>query len=124
MTRYYTNSHEWLLVEGDIATIGITDYAQSQLGDVVFVELPSVGAIFSQQAEAAVVESVKAASEIYMPASGEVLEVNNALTEEPSLVNQSPQDEGWFFKCRLTAQAELEGLLSEQAYTALIAEAE
>ncbi len=121
MTLYYTSSHEWLSVQGDTATIGITDYAQSQLGDVVFVELPAVGATFAQQAEAAVVESVKAASEIYMPASGEVLAVNDTLTDEPSLVNQSAEVDGWFFKCRLTALAELDGLMTADAYAAHIA---
>ena len=120
MTRYFTASHEWLSLEDDVATIGITDYAQSQLGDVVFVELPSVGAHFAQNAEAAVVESVKAASEIYMPTAGEVLAVNDALADEPSLVNQSAEADGWFFKCRLTAPQELATLMNEAAYKAHI----
>ncbi len=112
----YTKDHEWIRVEGDIATVGITEYAQHALGDIVFVELPELGREVTQGGEAAVVESVKAASEVYAPVDGEVIEVNAALGEEPALVNAEPQGKGWFFKLRLADPAQLEGLLDEAGY--------
>jgi glycine cleavage system H protein len=120
MTVYYTNDHEWLNVEGDIATVGITDYAQAQLGDVVFAETPDVGKTLKKGGDAAVVESVKAASDVYSPASGDVTEVNAALADEPALVNTDPQGAGWFFKIKLSDPSELEGLMDEAAYKALL----
>lgn len=116
MSRYFTDEHEWVDVDGDIATIGITDYAQQQLGDIVFVELPAEGATFEKGDDAAVVESVKAASDVYAPVSGEVVEVNSALEEEPALVNSDAEEEGWFFRLRLADASELEGLMDEAAY--------
>ena len=112
----YSKDHEWVRVEGDIATVGISDYAQDQLGDVVYVELPEVGRNVAQNEEAAVVESVKAASEVYAPVSGEVVEVNQALEDDPALVNGDPTGEGWFLKLRLSAPGELDGLMDEAAY--------
>lgn len=112
----YTEQHEWIRVDGDMATIGITDFAQDQLGDVVFVEFPELGKEVAQFAEAAVVESVKAASEIYAPASGEVVEVNEKLTDEPALVNSDAMGEGWFLKMKINAPSELEKLLTEDQY--------
>ncbi|AWM87850.1 glycine cleavage system protein GcvH [Microvirga sp. 17 mud 1-3] len=116
MTTRYTKDHEYIRVEGDAGTIGISDYAQSQLGDVVFVELPSVGKSLAKGDEAAVVESVKAASEVYAPVSGEVLEVNSGLEENPGTVNEDPAGRGWFLKIRLTNPGELDGLLTEEQY--------
>jgi glycine cleavage system H protein len=116
MTRYFTDEHEWIDVDGDIATVGITDYAQGQLGDIVFVELPEEGKEFNKGDDAAVVESVKAASDVYAPVSGEVIEANGDLDDDPSLVNSDAEDLGWFFKLRLTDPSELEGLMSETAY--------
>ncbi len=121
MSRYYTDEHEWIDVEGEIATVGITDYAQEQLGDIVFVELPAEGATFEKGDDAAVVESVKAASDVYAPISGEVVEVNGALEEEPALVNSDPEEDGWFFKLRVTDASELEGLMNEAAYKKFVA---
>ncbi len=112
----YTQEHEWVSVEDDVATCGISDYAQQQLGDVVFVELPEVGKTVAQSEEIAVVESVKAASDIYAPISGEVIEVNDALEDEPGLVNGDPTGEGWFFRLRIENPEELEGLMDEDAY--------
>ena len=112
----FTEDHEWLRVDGDVATIGITPYAQEHLGDVVFVELPALGTIFAKGATAAVVESVKAASDVYCPVSGEVVESNQALLSEPGLVNSDPMGVGWFFKIKLTNQPELETLIDEAAY--------
>lgn len=112
----YSKDHEWVRVEGDVGTVGISDYAQEQLGDVVYVELPEVGRAVAQNEEAAVVESVKAASEVYAPVSGEVVEVNQALEDDPSLVNGDPTGEGWFLKLRLSAPGELDGLMDEAAY--------
>jgi glycine cleavage system H protein len=112
----FTKEHEYIRVDGDQATIGITDYAQSQLGDVVFVELPEVGKVLTKGAEAAVVESVKAASEIYAPVAGEVVAVNKALENEPSHVNEDPFGTGWFVKIKLTDPAEVDGLMDEAAY--------
>ncbi|MEH2509900.1 glycine cleavage system H protein [Nitrobacteraceae bacterium AZCC 1564] len=118
MTTLFTSDHEWLQVEGDVATIGITDYAQTQLGDVVFVELPKVGRSLKQAEAAATVESVKAASDVYAPVTGEVIEVNDALVADPSLVNSDPGKAAWFFKLRLADKSELDGLMDEAAYKA------
>lgn len=116
MSRYFTDEHEWVDVDGNIATVGITNYAQGQLGDIVFVELPTEGATFEKGDDAAVVESVKAASDVYAPVSGEVVEVNGALEDEPALVNSDAEEEGWFFRLRLADASELEGLMDEAAY--------
>lgn len=116
MPRYFTEEHEWIDVEGETATIGITDYAQSQLGDIVFVETPQSGTDLAKGKEAAVVESVKAASDVYAPISGTVTEGNEALEDEPELVNSSPEDEGWFFRMSVSDKAELEGLMDDTAY--------
>ena len=116
MTTLYTTDHEWLRIEGDVATIGVTDYAQSQLGDVVFVELPKVGRSLKKAEAAAVVESVKAASDVYAPISGEVLEVNDALAAEPALVNSDAAGKAWFFKLKIADKSELGGLMDEAAY--------
>ena len=112
----YSKEHEWIRVEGDVAVVGISDYAQAQLGDVVFVELPDVGKQVAKDGDAAVVESVKAASEVYAPLSGEVVEVNDALGDEPETVNSAPTTDGWFFKIRFGDASELEGLMDEAAY--------
>ena len=112
----YTNDHEWVRVEGDTAVIGISDFAQEQLGDVVFVELPEIGKRFDKGAEAAVIESVKAASEVYAPVSGEVLEINEPLADNPALVNEAPTGDGWFLKIRISDSAELDTLMDEDAY--------
>ncbi len=117
---YFTEDHEWLRVEGDEATIGITDYAQEQLGDVVFVELPEVGAELEQSKDAATIESVKAASEIYAPATGKVTEVNEKLTDEPGLVNGDPLGEGWFFKMKLADASQLDAMMDEAAYKTFV----
>ena len=118
----YSKDHEWIRVEGDIGTVGISNYAQEQLGDVVYVELPEVGRTVAQSEEAAVVESVKAASEVYAPVSGEVVEVNQALEDDPALVNGDPTGEGWFLKVRLSAPGELDGLMDEAAYADYVAD--
>ncbi|KEO90081.1 glycine cleavage system protein H [Erythrobacter longus] len=120
MPRYFTDEHEWIDVEGESATVGITDYAQEQLGDIVFVELPSVGTMLDKGGDAAVVESVKAASDVYAPISGEVTEGNDALEEEPALVNSSPEEEGWFFRMTIGDKAELEGLMDDKGYKAFV----
>ena len=112
----YSEDHEWVRVEGDVAVIGISDYAQDQLGDVVFVELPEPGRTVTQGEEAAVVESVKAASEVYSPVSGEVVEVNEPLADDPGLVNREPTGGGWFLKVRMSDPGEVEALLDEAAY--------
>ena len=112
----YSKEHEWVRVEGDVAVVGISDYAQAQLGDVVFVELPEIGRQVAQNSEAAVVESVKAASEVYAPVSGEVVEVNNALSDEPEMVNGAPMGDGWFFKIRIGNPSEIDDLMDEAAY--------
>ena len=112
----FTRDHEWIRVEGDIGTVGISDYAQDQLGDVVFVELPEPGKALAKGAEAAVVESVKAASEIYAPVSGEVVGINEALDDKPAMVNAEPTVGGWFLKLKLSNPSELEGLMDEDAY--------
>ena len=116
MPRYFTDEHEWIEVEDDSATVGITDYAQEQLGDIVFVELPEVGTALEKGGDAAVVESVKAASDVYAPITGEVTEGNSALEDEPALVNASPEEDGWFFRMSVGDKAELEGLMDEAAY--------
>ena len=116
MAKKYSKEHEWIDIAGDVGTVGITDYAQEQLGDVVFVELPKVGATVAQNGQIAVVESVKAASEIYAPVSGTVTAVNEALAKEPALVNQSAEDKGWFFRLKLAKPEELGGLMDAAAY--------
>lgn len=120
MTLYFTTDHEWISVEGDQATVGITDYAQAQLGDVVFVEVPPVGTRVDKGKEAAVVESVKAASDVYAPVSGEVTEANGALEADPSLVNSSPEGDGWFFRLKLADAGELSGLMDAAGYKAFV----
>ena len=117
----YTEEHEWIRVEGDVGTVGISDFAQEQLGDVVFVELPEIGRNVAPGDEAAVIESVKAASELYAPVSGEVIEVNSALNDAPELVNSDPTGDGWFIKIRLTNADEVEALMDESAYAAFAA---
>lgn len=121
MPRYFTDEHEWIEVEGDSATIGITDYAQGQLGDIVFVEVPGAGTTLAKGKEAAVVESVKAASDVYAPVSGTVTEGNTALEDDPSLVNSAPEGDGWFFKLALSDPGELDGLMDEAAYQDFVA---
>jgi glycine cleavage system H protein len=116
MTTRYTKSHEYVRVEGGTGVVGITDYAQSQLGDAVFVELPPIGQSLSAGAEAATVESVKAASEVNAPVSGEVVEINNALADSPGLVNEDPSGKGWFLKIKLSDATELDRLMDEDAY--------
>jgi len=116
MPRYFTDEHEWIDVDGDIATVGITDYAQGQLGDIVFVELPTAGTQVSKGGDAAVVESVKAASDVYAPISGEVTEANSALEDDPALVNSAPEGEGWFFRLAIADKSELDGLMDATAY--------
>jgi glycine cleavage system H protein len=116
MTTYYSKDHEWVAVSGGIATVGITTYAQSQLGDVVYVELPDVGRTVSQGDDAAVVESVKAASEVYAPVSGEVVEVNSKLSDNPANVNEDPEGSAWFMKLRISNEGELAELMDEEAY--------
>ena len=116
MTRYYTEDHEWIEVDGDSATVGITDYAQGQLGDIVFAEVPAVGAVLKKGGDAAVVESVKAASDVYAPVSGTVTEGNAALGDDPALVNSDPEGEGWFFKVTLSDVSELDSLMDATAY--------
>ena len=122
MTIRFTKDHEWVRLDGDVAVIGITDYAQSQLGDVVYVELPEIGHRVEQGKEAAVVESVKAASEVYAPVSGEVAEVNEALAADPAKVNADPLGEGWFLKLRLDDPKEIDGLMDEAAYQRFVEE--
>lgn len=118
MTTLFTSDHEWLKIDGDVATVGITDYAQTQLGDVVFVELPKVGKQLKKADAAAVVESVKAASDVYAPISGEIVATNDALAAEPSLVNSDPGESAWFFKIKIADKTELDGLMDEAAYKA------
>ena len=116
MPRYFTDEHEWIDVDGDTATVGITDYAQQQLGDIVFVELPAPGTALTKGGDAAVVESVKAASDVYAPIDGEVSEANSALEDDPALVNTAPEGEGWFFKMTVGDASQLEGLMDEAGY--------
>lgn len=116
MPVYFTKEHEWIRVEGDIATVGISNHAQEQLGDIVFAEVPDAGRRVAKGQEAAVVESVKAASDVYAPVSGEVLEGNPALADDPALINSDPEGQGWFFKLKLDDPSELDGLMDEGAY--------
>lgn len=120
MARLYTEDHEWIELEGEVATVGITDYAQGQLGDIVFVEVPDTGAELTKGGDAAVVESVKAASDVYSPVSGTVTEGNAALEEDPALVNSDPEGEGWFFKLTVSDKGELDGLMDANAYAAFV----
>ncbi|NLR69917.1 glycine cleavage system protein GcvH [Novosphingobium sp. ERN07] len=122
MTRYFTKDHEWIAVEGSEATVGISDYAQSQLGDITFVELPGEGSEVSKGDSASVVDSVKAASDVYAPVSGKVTVANAALEDQPELVNSDPEGEGWLWKMTLSDTAELDGLMDEAAYQAFVAE--
>ena len=120
MTRYFTEDHEWIEVDGDSATVGITEYAQSQLGDIVFAEVPATGATLKKGGDAAVVESVKAASDVYAPVSGTVTEGNAALGDDPALVNSDPEGEGWFFKVTLSDTSELDSLMDATAYKTFV----
>jgi glycine cleavage system H protein len=120
MSLYFTKEHEWVSVEGDIATVGISDHAQEALGDIVFAEVPEGGKVVAKGDDAAVVESVKAASDVYAPVGGEVVEGNAALADDPSLINRDPEGEGWFFKLKLSDPSELEGLMSETDYRAWV----
>ncbi len=121
MTTHYTKDHEWIRLEDGVAVVGISDYAQQQLGDVVYVELPEVGKSLTKGSEAAVVESVKAASEVFAPLSGEVAEVNGALADDPALVNRAAESGGWFFKVKGVSAADVEGLMDEAAYQSFVA---
>jgi len=121
MTTYFTKDHEWIRVDGDTATVGISSHAQEALGDIVFAEAPETGRKVSKGQEAAVVESVKAASDVYAPVSGEVVEGNSAIADDPSIINRDPEGDGWFFKIRLDNPAELDGLMDEGAYREWIA---
>jgi len=116
MTTRYTKDHEWVRMEGDVAVVGISKYAAEQLGDVVYVELPQVGASFTQGADMAVVESAKAASDVYAPIGGEVVAANDALSGQPDLVNQSPDGEGWFVKLKVANKSDLDALMDQAAY--------
>ena len=120
MSVKFTDEHEWIRVDGDVATIGITAYAAEQLGDVVFVELPEVGKTVEKGGDAAVVESVKAASEVYAPVSGEIVEVNNVLTDKPETVNEAAEGDGWFIKVKLSDASQLDGLMNADAYKAFV----
>ena len=119
--RYFTEDHEWIDVDGEVGTVGITDYAQGQLGDIVFVDVPEEGKTVSKGDEAAVVESVKAASDVYTPVSGTVIEGNGELADNPALVNEDPEGEGWFFKITLSDPSELESMMDEIKYEAFVA---
>ena len=121
MPRYFSEEHEWIEVDGDSATIGITDYAQGQLGDIVFVEVPAAGTTLAKGKEAAVVESVKAASDVFAPVSGTVTEANPALAVDPALVNTAAESDGWFFKLTIADAGELDGLMDEAAYKEFVA---
>ena len=116
MPVYFTREHEWISVDGDIATVGISNHAQEQLGDIVFAEVPETGRRLSKGQEAAVVESVKAASDVFAPVSGEVIEGNQAVADDPALVNSDPEGDGWFFKLKLDNPGELDGMMDESAY--------
>lgn len=116
MSLHFTGEHEWIRVEGDIGTVGISSHAQDALGDIVFAEVPESGRALNKGDEAAVVESVKAASDIYSPVAGEVIEGNSALADDPALINRDPEGDGWFFKIRIADKAELDGLMDEAAY--------
>ncbi len=121
MSRYFSQDHEWIDVDGETGTVGISDYAQGQLGDIVFVEVPEDGKKLAKGDDAAVVESVKAASDVYSPVSGTVVEGNAALADDPALVNSDPEGEGWFYKITLSDPSELEALMNESAYEAFVA---
>jgi glycine cleavage system H protein len=121
MSIKYTPDHEWLSIDGDVATVGITHHAQDALGDVVFVDLPEVGKTFAAKEVAGVVESVKAAADVYMPVTGEITEVNEALRDDPSLANSDPLNAGWFFKVKMSNPSELDALMDETSYTAFSA---
>ena len=116
MSLYFTKEHEWIRVEGDTATVGISDHAQQALGDIVFAEVPEAGRTLSKGQDAAVVESVKAASDVYAPVGGEVTEGNAALADDPALINRDPEGEGWFFKLKLSNPSEVDGLMDEGSY--------
>ena len=116
MSLYFTREHEWIRVDGDVATVGISDHAQGALGDIVFAEVPEAGKRLGKGDEAAVVESVKAASDVYAPVAGEVVEGNAAIADDPSLINRDPEGEGWFFKLRLADRGDVDGLMDEAAY--------
>ena len=120
MTRYFTEDHEWIDIDGATATVGITDYAQGQLGDVVFVDLPAAGTQVTKGGDAAVVESVRAASDVYAPVSGSVTEANGALEDDPSLVNTAAESDGWFFRMTLSDASQLDGLMDQAAYSAFL----
>ncbi len=122
MSTFYSKDHEYIRVEGNIGTVGITDHAQSQLGDVVYIELPTIGAVLAKGAEAAVVESVKAASDVYTPVSGKVVEINNSVEDTPGLVNEDAAGKGWFFRLELSNAAELDGLMDEAGYNQFLAD--
>jgi glycine cleavage system H protein len=121
MSLYFTKEHEWIRVDGDVATVGISNHAQEALGDIVFAEVPDAGKTLSKGDDAAVVESVKAASDVYAPVGGEVVEGNAALADDPSLINRDPEGEGWFFKLKLSDTSELDGLMDETAYREWVA---
>jgi glycine cleavage system H protein len=120
MPVYFTKEHEWIRVEGDTATVGISNHAQEQLGDIVFAEVPETGRRLTKGQEAAVVESVKAASDVYAPVSGDVVEGNQAVADDPALINSDPEGQGWFFKLKLDNPSELDGLMDEAAYRAWV----
>ncbi|MEN3930368.1 glycine cleavage system protein GcvH [Microvirga sp. W0021] len=122
MTTYYSKDHEYIRIEGNVGVVGITDHAQSQLGDVVYVELPKVGSDIAKGGEAAVVESVKAASDVYTPVSGKIVEVNGELEATPNLVNEAAERDGWFFRIELSDKSELDGLMDEAGYKKFVAE--
>ena len=121
MTVYFTREHEWIRVEGDTATVGISNHAQEALGDIVFAEVPETGRKLNRGQEAAVVESVKAASDVYSPAGGEVVEGNQAVADDPALINRDPEGDGWFFKIKLDNPGEVEGLMDEASYREWVA---
>ncbi len=121
MTTYYTNEHEWISVDGDVGTVGITKFAAEKLGDVVFVELPDAGKAVKKDADMAVVESVKAASDVYAPVTGQIVEGNSAIVDEPAKVNEDPEGAGWFVKIKLSDKAQLSGLMDKAAYDAFCA---
>ena len=121
MTTYYTSEHEWISVDGDVGTVGITKFAAEKLGDVVFVDLPEAGKQVKKEADMAVVESVKAASDVYTPVTGEITEANSAIVDEPAKVNEDPEGGGWFVKIRLTDTSQLDGLMDKAAYDAFCA---
>ena len=120
--KKYTDEHEWISIDGEIGTVGISVYAQVQLGDVVFIEVPEIGTVYQKGEEAAVVESVKAASEVYAPVDGEIVEVNNGLEEDPSIVNSDAEGRGWFYKIKVNNLSDLDGLMNGEAYKLFIEE--